>query len=91
MNKLPELIVIKKMFDKVNEKLYSAQLNYNNELYDDAVSRLYYSVFHTISALLLTKDLTFSSHSQTIGNFNREFIKSKIFIFLYFELRAFES
>ena len=79
MKELPELIVIKKMIDKVNEKLFSAQLNYNNKLYDDTVSRLYYSVFHIISILLLTKGLTFSSHSQTIGNFNREFIKSKIF------------
>lgn len=29
--------------------------------------------------MLLTKNLNFSSHNQTIGAFNREFVKSSIF------------
>ena len=41
---------------------------------DDAASRAYYAAFHAISAVLAAKGLTFSSHSQTLGAFNREFI-----------------
>ena len=47
--------------------------------YGDAASRAYYAVFHAISAVLAKKGLTFSSHAQTIGTFNREFVKSGIF------------
>lgn len=78
MSLLADVNVIKKITDKVNEKLLTAALNFDNQYYNDAVSRMYYSVFHIISALLLTKGLTYSSHGQAIGNFNREFIKSKI-------------
>ncbi|HOV13168.1 MAG TPA: HEPN domain-containing protein, partial [Spirochaetota bacterium] len=41
--------------------------------------RSYYCVFHIITACLLSKGLTFSSHKQVIGNFNKEFIKTNIF------------
>ena len=36
-------------------------------------------LFHAISALLFTKGLSFSSHSQTIGAFNKEFVRTDIF------------
>jgi uncharacterized protein (UPF0332 family) len=43
------------------------------------VSRAYYAVFHGISAVLLSKGIAFSSHSQVIGVFNREFVKTGVF------------
>lgn len=79
MNKLPDKEIINKIILKSNEKYFSAKINYDNQLYDDAISRLYYAVYHLISAVLLTKDLTFSSHGQTLGYFNKEFIKTNIF------------
>ena len=78
MSELADIQIIKKIIGKVNEKLSTSFLIFNNQYYNDAVSRMYYAVFHIISALLLIKGLTFSSHGQVIGNFNREFIKSKI-------------
>jgi uncharacterized protein (UPF0332 family) len=52
---------------------------YDFKRYDDAVSRAYYAVFHALSAALLSKGLSFSSHGQVIGAFNREFVKTGIF------------
>ena len=79
MKPIGDIDVIKAMLSKACEKLKTAQIDFNNERYDDAVSRTYYAVFHAISAALLSKGLHFSSHGQTIGAFNREFIKTKNF------------
>ena len=69
----------KLIITKAENKLQTAYFNFSAGQYDDAVSRAYYAVFHAISACLLSKGLSFSSHSQVIGAFNREFIKSGTF------------
>ena len=79
MINLPDISVIKEMIKKSIEKLKNAEMNFTASFYDDAVSRSYYAVFHIISALLLTKRLTFSSHNQLIGAFNKEFVHTNIF------------
>ncbi len=56
----------------------TADLLMANNKWADAVSRAYYAVFHAVSAVLLTKELVFSSHAQVIGTFNREFIKTGV-------------
>ena len=43
---------------------------------DFAASRAYYSLFYTAEALLLSRDLSFSSHSAVIANFGKEFAKT---------------
>ena len=72
-----DIDVMKMMLMKARKKVATAKTNLDNDQYDDAVSRTYYAVFHAISATLLSKGLHFSSHGQTIGAFNREFIKPK--------------
>ncbi len=67
------------MIAKAEEKLRSANTNLQNEQYDDSASRSYYAVYHSICAVLTTKGLEFSSHSQTLGAFNKDFIKTGIF------------
>ena len=47
--------------------------------WEEASARSYYAAFHAISAVLLSRNLAFSKHAQTIGSFNREFVKSGIF------------
>ncbi len=71
--------ILKLMIEKAESKLKMANIALTNDQYDDAVSRSYYAVFHAISALLYTKGLSFTSHSQTIGAFNKEFLKTEIF------------
>jgi len=70
---------ISMMPKKAKEKLKTAEIEYDAERYDDSVSRAYYAVFHAISAVLLSKGLHYSSHSQTIGAFNKEFVKPGVF------------
>lgn len=71
--------VIKAMLNKADEKLRSAVRDYEDGFYGDASSRAYYAAFHAISAALSFHGFTFSSHAQTLGAFNREFIKKGCF------------
>lgn len=64
---------------KAENKQKTAVFLFENGQFDDAVSRAYYSAFHAITAILFWKGFTFSTHGQTIGAFNREFIKNGIF------------
>jgi uncharacterized protein (UPF0332 family) len=67
------------MLAKAGQKLAAAERDLAVEFYGDASSRAYYATFHAISAVLATKGLSFSSHGQTIGAFNREFVKAGVF------------
>jgi uncharacterized protein (UPF0332 family) len=70
---------IQSIIEKSESKLKTARIDFDGGQYDDAVSRAYYAVFHAMTALLLHKGLVFSSHAQTIGAFNQNFIKTGIF------------
>ena len=67
------------MLAKAQDKLSSARIMLENGRFDDTVSRSYYAVFHAISAALFSKSLSYSSHAQVIGAFNREFVKIGVF------------
>jgi uncharacterized protein (UPF0332 family) len=67
------------MLAKSYEKLEAARRDFDAGSYSEVSSRSYYAVFHAISAVLASKGLSFSSHSQVLGAFNREFVKSGIF------------
>ncbi|MBM4029740.1 MAG: HEPN domain-containing protein [Planctomycetes bacterium] len=64
---------------KANRYLKSAELLLRDGDYESSVSRSYYAMFHCAQALLLTKDLTFSSHKGVISAFGEQFIKTGVF------------
>ena len=64
---------------KAAEKLRVAEMLLANGAWDDAVSRAYYAVFHAISALHLSQGNAFSSHAQSIGRFNKDFVRTGVF------------
>lgn len=64
------------MLDKATGKLASAQLCFDAGFFDDASSRAYYAAFHAITAALDVRGKNTSSHGQTMGAFNREFVKN---------------
>ena len=70
---------VKLYLAKANDKLASAKLVLEHKHFDDAVSRAYYVVFLAISAILFFHDRAYSSHNQTIGNFNKDFINGGVF------------
>ncbi|HEV2854133.1 MAG TPA: HEPN domain-containing protein [Thermoanaerobaculia bacterium] len=55
---------------------------------DFATSRTYYACFYTAQALLLSKDLEFSSHSQVIAQYGYHFSRTKILSPEYHRLLA---
>ena len=70
---------LKAMIEKAQSKLNVAKKDFESGFFGDASSRAYYAVFHAMTAVLAEKGLVFSSHAQTIGAFNRKFIKENIF------------
>ena len=70
--------VVRSMFQKAEEKLRSAENSLASDFFDDASSRAYYAAFHAVTAVLGSKGLSYASHGQTIGAFNREIVKAGI-------------
>ena len=70
---------LKVMMDKAKDSLAVAKQLHNQNHYNDAASKAYYAVFHSLQAILLTKGLTFSRHSAVLSTFNKEFIYSGVF------------
>lgn len=67
------------MLSKAADKLAAAERDLAAGACAEAVSRAYYAVFHAMCAALATRGLSFSSHAQTIGAFNREFVRTGVF------------
>lgn len=61
------------------EKLRAAHLLIEGEAWGDASSRAYYAAFHAVSAALLSRNQTYSSHAQVLGAFNKVFVHLGLF------------
>ena len=59
--------------------LKSAEILLNEGDYESSVSRTYYAMFYSAQAMLLTRNLSFSSHKGVISAFGEHFIKTGIF------------
>jgi uncharacterized protein (UPF0332 family) len=62
---------------KARRSLNTAKTLANDGDYDFSVSRAYYSMFYVAQALLLGKELSFSTHSGVINAFGLQFVKSQ--------------
>lgn len=67
------------LMDKAEKYLNSAQLLLENMDFDSSVSRSYYAMFYATEALLLTKNMKFSSHKGVISAFGEHFVKTGLF------------
>jgi uncharacterized protein (UPF0332 family) len=65
------------LLEKARENLKAARLLIQEGLANIAASRAYYAMFYIAEALLLGRDLVFSSHSAVIAAFGREFARTK--------------
>lgn len=61
---------------KADESLEAAELLSEKGYIGFAASRAYYAMFYAASAMLLSKNLSFSKHSAVIAAFGREFARS---------------
>ncbi|NOZ23834.1 MAG: HEPN domain-containing protein [Planctomycetes bacterium] len=71
--------ILRAILAKAQEKLSAAEREFAAGFFGEASSRAYYAVFHALTAALAAKGLSFSSHAQVIGAFNREFVKPGLF------------
>lgn len=70
---------IEKLIERADKSLNSSKLLLENNDFDSSVSRSYYAMFYSAEAVLLTKDLKFSSHKSVISLFGQYFVKTGIF------------
>lgn len=67
---------IEALVSKARRSLSAAERLFEDGHHDFAASRAYYAMFYLAEALLLARNLTFSSHSTVIAEFHREFVTS---------------
>jgi len=70
---------ISDLIEKAGKFLVTAQQALNSGDYDSCASRCYYAMFFMAEAMLLTKNLTASSHKGVISLFGEHFVKAGIF------------
>lgn len=70
---------IREEIERASRTMNAATLLFDNNLINDAVSRLYYFLLYHIRALLLSKGLEPKSHEGALRLFAPHFIKEKLF------------
>jgi len=70
---------INSLIERAKRYLKSAEILLEEGDYESSVSRTYYAMFYSAQAMLLTKNLSFSSHKGVISAFGEHFVKTGIF------------
>jgi uncharacterized protein (UPF0332 family) len=70
---------INSLIERAKRYLKSAEILLEEGDYESSVSRTYYAMFYSAQAMLLTKNLSFSSHKGVISAFGEQFVKTGIF------------
>jgi len=70
---------IKSLIERAKKYLKSAGILLKEEDYESSVSRTYYAMFYSAQAMLLAKDMSFSSHKGVISAFGEHFVKTGVF------------
>ena len=66
-------------FKAAHATLREAELLLENEAYSGTLNRSYYAVFHAICALHSLDGKSYKRHKDTIGNFNKDYVRTGIF------------
>lgn len=67
------------LMKRAQRYLRSAEILLKDKDCESSVSRTYYAMFYAAQAVLLTKNLSFSSHKGVISAFGEHFVKTGIF------------
>lgn len=70
---------INSLIERAKRYLKSAEILLEEGDYESSVSRTYYAMFYSAQAMLLTKNLSFSSHKGIISASGEHFVKTGIF------------
>jgi len=69
---------IESLIRKAERYLKSAEILLREGDYESSVSRTYYAMFYSAQAMLLTRELSFSSHKGVISAFGQHFVRTGI-------------
>jgi hypothetical protein len=70
---------IESLIKRATRYLKSAEILLKEGDYESSVSRTYYAMFYSAQAILLTNNLSFSSHKGVISAFWEHFVKTGFF------------
>lgn len=76
--KISKELVMHRLEQAKNE-LADAKLLYSNKSYLSANNRAYYSIFHTIRAILALEPIDFKRHKDVLAYFNKNYVNKEIF------------
>lgn len=73
------IALAKYRLNQAKENLEEAIVLFENNKYKGASNRAYYSIFHSVKAVLALEQTDFKKHSSVIAYFNKEYISKNIF------------
>ena len=65
--------------EQAKEELEVAYLLYEKNYFKSANNRAYYSIFHSIKAVLALEPIDFKKHKSVLAYFNKNYINKEIF------------
>ncbi len=65
--------------EQAKEELEDAKMLYNANRFKGANNRAYYSIFHSIKAILALEPIDFKRHKDVLAYFNKNYIHTEIF------------
>ena len=69
----------KHRLEQAKEDCDDAELLYNANRFKGANNRAYYSIFHSIKAILSLEPVDFKKHKDVLGYFNKNYVHAEIF------------
>lgn len=69
----------KHRLEQAKENIEEAEVLYNVKKFKGANSRAYYSIFHSIKAVLALEPIDFKRHKDVISYFNKNYVRTEIF------------
>ena len=69
----------KHRLQQAKDDLRASEILYKENLYKSANNRAYYSIFHSIKAVLALEPIDFKRHKDVIAYFNKNYVHKEIF------------
>ena len=65
--------------EQAKEDLIASKALYDLKLYKSSNNRAYYSIFHSIKAVLALEPIDFKRHKDVIAYFNKNYVHTEVF------------
>lgn len=69
----------KHRLQQAKDDLRASEILYKENLYKSANNRAYYSIFHSIKAVLALEPIDFKRHKDVIAYFNKNYVSNETF------------